>query len=250
MRGTAAPRTPCARRVTCSTPDALTIGFARRFATYKRADLLLRDLSWLENLVSASGRPVQMIFAGKAHPIDRPGQDLIRRICEASRSPGLEGRVVFIENYDMRIGRHLVQGSDLWLGTSRKPKEASGTSGMKAAINGVLNCSILDGWWCEGFDSSHGWAFGDGAPLGDDAQQDQADAESLHRILTEEIVPCFYDINENGLPALWIRRMKKSIADLMPRFCTARMVREYADRYYLPASRNELASQAPTTEPA
>jgi len=230
-------------------PDALTIGFARRFATYKRADLLLRDLSWLENLVGSTDRPVQMIFAGKAHPIDRPGQDLIRLICDASRSTGLEGRVVFIENYDMRIARHLVQGADLWLGTSRRPQEASGTSGMKAAINGVLNCSILDGWWCEGFDADHGWAFGDGASLEDDAEQDRADAESLYRILADEIVPCYYDINENGLPAVWIRRMKKSIADLMPRFCTARMVREYADRYYLPASRNELAIRTTEAEP-
>jgi starch phosphorylase len=156
--------------------------------------------------------------------------------------------VVFLENYDMRIARHLVQGADLWLGTSRRPLEASGTSGMKAAINGVLNCSILDGWWCEGFDADHGWAFGDGASLDDDAEQDRADAESLYRVLAEEIVPCFYDINENGLPAVWIRRMKKSIADLMPRFCTARMVREYANRYYLPASRDELAIRPTETE--
>jgi len=229
-------------------PEVLTIGFARRFATYKRADLLLRDMQRLEQLAGDADRPVQFIFAGKAHPVDRPGQDLIRRICEASRSDGLHGRIVFVENYDMRIARHLVQGVDLWLGTSRRPHEASGTSGMKAAMNGVLNCSILDGWWCEGYDPSHGWSIGNSESEGDEAAQDQSDAESLYHVLFSEVVPCYYDINENGLPAAWIRRMKQSIARLMPQFCTARMVREYADRYYVPASRRELAPQRTPTE--
>jgi starch phosphorylase len=231
-------------------PEVLTIGFARRFATYKRADLLLRDMHRLEELAGNADRPVQFIFAGKAHPIDRPGQDLIRRICDAARSPGLRARIVFVENYDMRIARHLVQGVDLWLGASRRPHEASGTSGMKAAMNGVLNCSILDGWWCEGYDPLHGWAFGNPDFEGDEAAQDQVDADSLYHTLFTDVVPCYYDINENGLPTAWIQRMKHAISLLMPRFCTARMVREYADRFYVPSSRGELVQQpAPTQTP-
>jgi starch phosphorylase len=218
-------------------PEALTIGFARRFATYKRADLLLLNLERLSGILSSPERPVQLIFAGKAHPADRPGQELIRRICEAGRSPALAGRIVFVENYDMRIARHLVQGVDLWLNTPRRPLEASGTSGMKAAMNGVLNCSILDGWWCEGYDPSHGWKIGDGQNLGDEGAQDQADAEALYRVLSEEIVPAYYDRSENGLPTAWIQRMKRAMAELTPRFSSSRMAREYVERCYLNAAR-------------
>jgi starch phosphorylase len=215
-------------------PDALTIGFARRFATYKRADLLLRDPERLQALVANADRPVQIVYAGKAHPADRPGQDLIRRICEASRTDELRGHVIFLESYDMRVARHLVQGVDLWLNTPRRPHEASGTSGMKAAANGVLNCSILDGWWCEGFDASHGWVIGSAETRQDAAAQDAEDADAVYRVLEDEVVPTYYGWNEHGLPAEWIRRMKRAIALLTPRFSTARMVREYVERYYLP----------------
>ncbi len=225
-------------------PEFLTIGFARRFATYKRADLFLRDAERLRAMAADSDRPLQLVFAGKAHPADRPGQDLIRSIHQASHTPALEGRLVFLENYDMRVGRHLVQGVDLWLNTPRRPFEASGTSGMKAAMNGVLNCSILDGWWCEGYDPAHGWAIGNDDHLDNEPEQDGRDAESLYHVLSDEIIPCYYGRNEQGLPADWIRRMKHSIAHLSARFSTARMVRDYTERYYLPATRGELSGKA------
>jgi glycogen phosphorylase len=221
-------------------PDTLTVGFARRFATYKRADLILREAERLRSIVASAERPVQLIFAGKAHPADRPGQDLVRRICQAALAPELAGRIVFVENYDLRLGRHLVQGVDLWLNTPRRPHEASGTSGMKAAVNGVLNCSILDGWWCEGYDASHGWALGQDGEGKDEEAQDREDSDALYRVLAEQIVPAFYDHNEHGLPAAWIRRMKAAIGLLTPRFSTRRMVQEYAQRYYMPAARGEL----------
>jgi len=218
-------------------PDALTIGFARRFATYKRADLILRDEKKLQRLLLDSDRPVQLVFAGKAHPADRPGQDMIRRIYQASRREELKGRIVFIESYDMRIGRALVQGVDLWLNTPRRPHEASGTSGMKAAANGVLNCSILDGWWVEGFDSALGWAIGDEQELADEAEQDAADADALYAVLLDEVIPAYFARNEQGLPEEWIRRMKRCIGELTPRFSSSRMVRDYVDRFYIPATR-------------
>jgi starch phosphorylase len=217
--------------------DALTIGFARRFATYKRAALIFRDTARLAQLVRAEGRPIQIIFAGKAHPADRPGQQLIREIIATSQTPDFLGRVVFLEDYDMGIARYLVQGVDLWLNTPRRPQEASGTSGMKAALNGVLNCSILDGWWNEGFDGAHGWAFGRELPSGDAAQQDAEDANSLYPVLSEQIVPAFYEIDpQTRVPLAWVERMKLAIGQLAPRFNTARMVREYAEKYYLPAT--------------
>jgi starch phosphorylase len=180
------------------------------------------------------------VFAGKAHPADRPGQDLIRRIVDASRTPALRERLIFLESYDMRVARHLVQGVDLWLNTPRRPNEASGTSGMKAAVNGVLNCSILDGWWAEGHDPRWGWAISDAAPQPDEHAQDQRDADSLYAVLEGEVAATFYDRNEHGLPAQWIRRMKSGMASLTPRFSTARMVREYAARYYRPAAEGRL----------
>jgi starch phosphorylase len=214
-------------------PDVLLIGFARRFATYKRADLLLRDFNQLREIVARDDRPVQFVFAGKAHPADRPGQDLIRRICEASSNPELKGRVLFVENYDMRLARSLVQGVDVWLNNPRRPLEASGTSGMKAAFNGGLNCSVLDGWWCEGYDASHGWTIGDAAEDGGDEQhRNHVDAESMYRVLRDEIVPCFYDRDPNGLPAAWIERMKGAIGMLTPRFSASRMVRQYTEELY------------------
>ena len=215
-------------------PGILLIGFARRFATYKRADLLLRDFRRLQQIAANADRPVQFLFAGKAHPADRPGQELIRRIWEASQNGGLHRRLLFVENYDMRIGRFLVQGVDVWLNNPRRPLEASGTSGMKVALNGGLNCSVLDGWWCEGYDPSHGWAIGNGDDEADHARQDEIDAESMYRVLEQEVVPCYYRRDGRGLPVEWIGRMKEAIATLSPRFCTQRMVREYVEKFYFP----------------
>ena len=224
-------------------PEALTIGFARRFATYKRAALIFRDPERLHRILSQDGRPVQILFAGKAHPADRPGQDLIRDIFHKSLSPEFRGRIVFLEDYDIRVGRHLVQGVDLWLNTPLRPHEASGTSGMKAAINGGLNCSVLDGWWCEGYDPSHGWAIGEPREYSDAEAQNHEDAEALYRVLADEIVPCFFDRDDNGIPSRWVERMKKAVGKLTPRFCAARMVREYAEKYYVPAAVRRESSE-------
>ena len=227
-------------------PEVLTLGFARRFATYKRADLIFSDLVRLRKAVAAEDRPVQILFAGKAHPADQPGQELIRHIFHLSRTEQLEGRVFFLENYDMRVGAMLVQGVDVWLNTPRRPLEASGTSGQKAAANGALNLSILDGWWPESYDGSHGWAIGEGdgdalagagsdpgRPL-DEAQQDREDAGRFYRLLEEEVVPAYYSRGADGLPTEWIRHMKHAIAAVTPRFSSSRMVRDYAEQAYLP----------------
>ena len=217
-------------------PDALVIGFARRFATYKRADLLFRDEERLAAILSSDDRPVQIIMAGKAHPADRPGQQVIQRIFELSRSDRLRGRVFVIEDYDVRIARFLVGGVDLWLNNPRRPLEASGTSGMKAAINGVPSISILDGWWDEGFTGDNGWAIGDREADGDDAAQDAADATEIYRLLEEEIVPRFFARTE-GLPTEWLSVMRAAIGSALWQFSTARMLTEYVDRLYLPAVR-------------
>jgi glycogen phosphorylase len=218
-------------------PHALTIGFARRFATYKRAALLFTDEERLARILSSPGRPVQIVIAGKAHPADRPGQQVIEKIFGLSRSARLRGRVFIIEDYDMRVARFLVGGVDIWLNNPRRPMEASGTSGMKAAINGIPSVSILDGWWDEGFDGANGWAIGDREPDGDDEAQDAADAAELYRLLEEEIVPRYFDRGTDGLPAAWLETMRASIGSALWRFSTARMLTEYVDRLYLPAVR-------------
>lgn len=218
-------------------PDVLTLGFARRFATYKRADLIFRDLSRLKALMKSATRPVQILFAGKAHPADKPGQEVLRKIFEISQSSDLWGHVVLLENYDMRVARFLVQGVDVWVNTPRRPLEASGTSGMKAAANGALNLSVLDGWWAEGYDPALGFAIGRAQEYGDLEAQDRDDAESLYRVLADDVVAGFYDRDAGGLPHAWIERMKRSIARLAPRFSTGRMVRDYTNRAYLPAMR-------------
>ncbi len=218
-------------------PNVLTVGFARRFATYKRAGLLFSDPHRLRTLVHNTEHPVQIVFAGKAHPADRPGQELIQSIFQLSQSGELLGRVIFLENYDMRVARMMVQGCDVWLNTPRRPLEASGTSGMKAAINGTLNLSISDGWWPEGYDGENGWVIGDPdhSPA-EEWQQDQADAQSLYRTLEEEIVPEFYRRDADGLPLDWIARMKCSIVTVGQGFSSHRMVRDYLERAYLPLS--------------
>jgi starch phosphorylase len=223
-------------------PDALTIGFARRFATYKRADLLFRDEERLSRILAATDRPVQLVIAGKAHPADRPGQRVIQHIFELSRSAQLRGSVFIVEDYDMRIARFLVGGVDIWLNNPRRPMEASGTSGMKAAINGIPSVSILDGWWDEGFNGSNGWAIGDRTPDGDDAAQDAADAAEMYRLFEEEIVPRFFDRGEDGLPHAWLETMRASAASALWQFSTARMLTEYVDRLYLPAVRDRVTA--------
>ena len=219
-------------------PNALTIGFARRFATYKRAALLFADVERVKRLLVAADRPVQLVFAGKAHPQDRGGKELIRSIIHASRDAGLRGRVVFIEDYDMRIARALVSGVDVWLNTPRRPLEASGTSGMKAASNGALNLSVLDGWFAEAWNAHGrevGWAIGRGEEY-PDASGDAREAELLYDLLEREVVPLFFARGGmDRLPRAWIKRMKSTIARLVPRYNTARMVREYARRFYGPA---------------
>jgi glycogen phosphorylase len=223
-------------------PDALTIGFARRFATYKRADLIFRDEDRLSALLGNPTRPVQVVLAGKAHPADRPGQRVIQRIFTLTRSPDLRGRVFMLEDYDMRIARFLVGGVDLWLNNPRRPLEASGTSGMKAAANGIPSLSVLDGWWDEGFNGRNGWAIGGREMLEDEEEQDAADAAELYRILEEEVVPRFYERDTNGLPDAWVATMRASIEAAIWQFSTARMLGEYVERLYLP-----VAMRAPAT---
>jgi len=217
-------------------PDVLTIGFARRFATYKRAAMLLSQEERLARLLGDGQRPVQVIFAGKAHPADRPGQQVIQEIFERTRSPRLRGRVYFLENYDMRIARHLVQGVDVWLNNPRRPLEASGTSGMKAAANGAVNLSVLDGWWDEGWTGTNGWAIGGRQTAADEGAQDWADAEDLYRLLEQEIVPRWYERDVDDLPRAWIALMKASMATTLWRFSSTRMLVEYVERLYLPAA--------------
>jgi glycogen phosphorylase len=216
-------------------PDALTIGFARRFATYKRGTLLLRDRERIKQIINNSSRPVQFIFAGKAHPADQGGKELIRAIVDFARDPVLRRRFVFIENYDMSVARMLVQGVDVWLNTPRRPYEASGTSGMKASANGVLNLSVLDGWWVEGYDPSVGWAIGRGEQYADSEYADHLEAQSLYDALERGIVPAFYERDNSGVPMDWVRRMKANLRKLAPVFNTNRMVAQYGEKLYLPA---------------
>ncbi len=221
--------------------DALTIGFARRFATYKRATLIFRDMDRIQRILNAEGRPVQIIFAGKAHPADEPGKALIKHIIELSKHPGFKGRVVFIEDYDINVARYLVRGVDLWLNNPRRPLEASGTSGQKAALNAVPNFSVLDGWWPEAYDGTNGWAIGDGREYTNPEEQDAVDAESLYRTLENEIVPLFYDRDADGIPHGWLRVAKASVRTCAPRFSMQRMVKEYVERMYVPAMEARVA---------
>ncbi|MCL7453393.1 MAG: alpha-glucan family phosphorylase [Anaerolineae bacterium] len=231
-----APRSEIAAADEALDPRALTIGFARRFATYKRATLLLRDRDRLARLVADPERPVQILFAGKAHPKDEAGKRLIADIVHASREEPFRGRLVFLEDYGMAAARYLVQGSDVWLNTPRRPREASGTSGMKAMANGVLNLSILDGWWDEAYQPEFGWAIGQGEVYDDPEYQDEVEADALYELLEREVVPIFYDRGSDGLPHRWIERMKASLQHLCAYFNTHRMVQEYTDRFYLPAA--------------
>ncbi len=217
-------------------PEALTIGFARRFAAYKRATLLLRDPERLERLLENKERPVQVIFAGKAHPKDNSGKELIRQIVQFARRH--RRYVVFLEDYDMNIARYLVQGADMWLNTPRRPMEASGTSGMKVTANGGINMSIPDGWWVEGFNSENGWTIGLGEDYGGDYDyQDEIESRAVYDMLEKEVIPMFYERGADGLPRRWVERMKAAMRSICPTFNTNRMVHEYAERFYVPAAR-------------
>ncbi|HKQ18781.1 MAG TPA: alpha-glucan family phosphorylase [Candidatus Eisenbacteria bacterium] len=234
-------------------PEAFTIGFARRFATYKRADLILRDPARLKRLLRDGRRPVQLIFAGKAHPADEHGKSLLQSVYRAARDPELAGRIAFLEDYDMHSAHWLVSGVDLWLNSPRAPLEASGTSGMKAGLNGVPSLSILDGWWEEGHDGGNGWAFGavksggsaDAGP--DQAALDAADAESLYRMLEDTVVPLYFQRNSDGMPHGWLRVVRRAIQTVTPAFSARRMMKEYVERMYVPASEQALDESLRTT---
>ena len=210
-------------------PSVLTIGFARRFVTYKRADLIFHDLGRLKQLLNDRWKPIQIIFAGKAHPADDPAKRILQRIVNTTRDPELGGRVAFVEDYGEHLAQYMVHGADVWLNNPLRPLEASGTSGMKAALNGVPHLSILDGWWAEGFTGRNGWAFGEGAA---DSDRDRQDAEAIYQILEEEIIPLYYKLSDNGIPHEWVKVMKESIMGSAPRFSARRMVKEYIEKFY------------------
>ncbi|NJL20761.1 MAG: alpha-glucan family phosphorylase [Leptolyngbyaceae cyanobacterium SM1_3_5] len=221
-------------------PRALIIGFARRFSPYKRGDLILRDFDRALRLLGDSDRPVQIVFSGKAHPADEEGKRIIQRVMEWCRHPSIQNRVAFVEDYDIFTAQKLVQGVDVWLNNPRRPLEASGTSGQKVCFNGGINCSVLDGWWCEGYQAdangkgSNGWAIGEDAHTSDQELQDRIDSESLYRLLEEEIIPLYYDRDANGIPQNWVRMMKASIRTNAPLFNTDRMVADYVAKMYAP----------------
>ncbi|NCA77781.1 MAG: alpha-glucan family phosphorylase [Alphaproteobacteria bacterium] len=215
-------------------PKALTIGFARRFATYKRAHLLFSNLDRLSRIVNNKDKPVQFMFAGKAHPNDKAGQDLIKRIYEISHLPEFLGKIFFFENYDMRLAKYLIKGVDIWLNTPTRPLEASGTSGEKAVMNGVVNFSVLDGWWAEGYRPNAGWALQEEATYDNPQFQDELDAETIYSILEEEIIPIYYDVNEKNIPVKWVSYIKNTISEIAPHFTMKRQLDDYIRQYYHP----------------
>jgi starch phosphorylase len=216
-------------------PYALTIGFARRFATYKRANLILSQPERLLKIINQPERPVQIIFAGKAHPSDEPGKRLIQEVYRVVKKSEFAGRLVFLEDYDLNVARYMVQGVDVWLNTPRRPNEASGTSGQKAAINGVLNFSVLDGWWREGYSGTNGWAIGEDKTYDDPQEQDRLDAENLYDVLEHQIIPLYHERSPENIPLEWLGWVRESIRTLAPAFSMRRMVKEYMDEMYLTA---------------
>ncbi len=215
-------------------PNALTIGFARRFATYKRATLIFRDLERITQILNNADRPVQLIFAGKAHPADKEGQDLIKRIHEISMMPQFKGKIFLLENYNIAMSRYLVSGVDVWLNNPRRPMEASGTSGQKASVNGVINFSVLDGWWAEGYNQENGWTIGTNAEFTSYEEQDDADSQSMYRTLEEKIIPTYYSKDENGISDKWMKIMKNSIISTGGKYSTSRMLVDYTNNLYMP----------------
>jgi len=220
-------------------PDVLTIGFARRFATYKRAPLFFRDFEWALRALMAEDKPVQLIFAGKAHPRDDAGKRFIQEIVNISQRLDLFGKVVFIEDYDINVARHLVAGSDVWLNTPRRPMEASGTSGMKIAIHGGLHLSTMDGWWREAYDGHNGWKIGEDTTASNEQLQDDLDAASLRAVLEQDVIPLFYDRGKDGIPHRWLRKIRHAMASLIPVYNTDRMVVQYAEKYYANAKKKK-----------
>jgi starch phosphorylase len=219
-------------------PNTLTIGFARRFTTYKRAGLIFQDYNRLRDIISDSERPVQIIFSGKAHPADVPGQELIQHIVNIAFQSDLRGYVFFLEDYEIRIARHLVQGVDIWLNTPRRPREASGTSGMKAAMNGAMNLSVCDGWWPEAYNGRNGWMIGDDREFDNHEMQDYEDSASFYDILEHQVIPLYYENRERGLPPEWVAMMKESMATIIPAFNSVRMVEDYLRDAYMPIARH------------
>jgi len=217
-------------------PDALTIGFARRFATYKRANLILTDIERLGAMINDPKRPVQFVFAGKAHPRDEPGKKVLQQIAELMRDSKFADRFVFVEDYDINVGRHLVQGVEVWLNNPRRPLEASGTSGQKVVLNGGLNLSVPDGWWAEAYDGKNGFSIGTGRTHSNMDVHDKRDGEDLYRALKDEVIPLYYQRDRDGLPRGWISRMKRTIRTLGWRFNADRMVMDYALKCYVPAA--------------
>ena len=215
-------------------PSALTIGFARRFATYKRATLIFKDLERITQILNDANRPVQIIFAGKAHPADKEGQELIKFIHEISMKPQFKGKIFVLENYNIEISRYLVSGVDVWLNNPRRPMEASGTSGQKASVNGVINFSVLDGWWAEGYNQKNGWTIGTHAEFTSYEEQDKADSESMYYTLEHKIIPTYYDKDKNGISKTWMEYMKNSIVSTGGKYSTARMLVDYANQLYIP----------------
>jgi starch phosphorylase len=227
-------------------PDALTIGFARRFATYKRANLILADIEVLASMVNDPKRPVQFVFAGKAHPHDEPGKTLLQQIAKLMRNGRFADKFVFVEDYDINVGRYFVQGVDVWLNNPRRPLEASGTSGQKVVLNGGLNLSVLDGWWAEAYDGMNGFAIGTGRTHSNVEVHDKRDAEDLMKTLREEVIPLYYQRDREGLPRGWIKRMKRTIRTLGWRFNADRMVMDYTTKCYVPAAGGDSSEARPS----
>ena len=215
-------------------PEALTIGFARRFATYKRATLIFKDLERITQILNIKDKPVQLIFAGKAHPADKEGQDLIKFIHEISMKPQFKGKIFLLENYNIEISRYLISGVDVWLNNPRRPMEASGTSGQKASVNGVINFSVLDGWWAEGYNQKNGWTIGTHAEYSSYEEQDKADSDSMYCTLENKIIPIYYDKDKNGISKRWMELMKNSIMSTGGKYSTARMLVDYTQQLYIP----------------
>jgi starch phosphorylase len=228
-------------------PDVLTIGFARRFATYKQANLLFHDVERLLNIITDPERPVQVVFAGKAHPADNPGKQVLQEVYQATRDPRFQGRVAFIEDYDMHLAHVLVQGVDLWLNVPRPPMEASGTSGMKAALNGVPQLSTMDGWWAEGFDGANGWSLAAPAPDVEQSETREGLAHGLYALLEREVVPSFYERNPAGIPARWVHMMKHALRAAGTHFTARRMLIDYVRKYYVPSMRGHEPPDEPPT---
>jgi len=235
----------CSAMQNCLKPSVLTIGFARRFTTYKRGDFLLRDTNWLDHIVNHSTRPVQFIIAGKAHPKDEPAKRILQQVFRITRDRRFLGKIVFLENYDINVSRHLVQGVDLWLNAPRRPLEACGTSGQKVAINGGLNLSVLDGWWAEAYDGTNGFAIGFGSEHSNWERQDYLDTQSFHEVLENRVLPLFYDRGPDGIPHGWVAMQKRSIQTLAWRFNARRMLLDYTTGFYLPAAGGVTSSLRP-----